>query len=307
MKKKEYTTEVPEEISKDDMDLSKISVDDLKSALSAKGYKVEKLGMEEIDNRFDIPPEMFEGDRIQFAVLSCTQIGSKYQQMTHLHRFYHYCQEEYGIKTFLHCGDLVDGERVYKGHEYELFLHGADAQIDYTCENYPKVINGGRTFVIAGNHDESFIKDSGVNPVRRISDHREDIDYIGLYGAYPRIEHPAIGNRMIYLHHGAGGCSYARSYKLQKYIEQFSPQQKPDIYFCGHYHISCYIPGYRNVEGFLVPCFQAQTPHLKRHQLNPLVAGYIITLKLNDFGREGNKIEIDFKMVPFFKHIENDY
>lgn len=287
-------------------DLTKVSIDDLKNAISAKGYKVEKLGMEEVDNRFDVPSEMFEGDEVRFAVLSCTQIGSKYQQITHLHRFYKYCQEEYGIKSFFHCGDVVDGEKVYKGHEYELFLHGADAQIDYTVNNYPEV-KGGKTYMIAGNHDESFMKNGGLNPVRRIAEFRDDIEYIGLYGAYPKIDHPKVGKKMIYLHHGGGGCSYARSYKLQKYIEQFSPQQKPDIYFCGHYHISCYIPGYRNVEGFLVPCFQAQTPYLKRHQLNPFVAGYIITLKLNDYGRENNKIEIDFKIVPFFKHIENDY
>ncbi len=294
-----------EDVNKDN--LSFISTENLRQELSSRGYKVEKMDMEDVDNRFDIPPEMFEGDIVRFAVLSCTQIGSKYQQITNLARFYHYCQEEYGIKLFLHCGDLVDGERVYKGHIRELFLHGADAQIDYVCNNYPLAKDGAKTMIIVGNHDDSFIKGAGINPVRRISEQRGDIEYIGIYGAYPRINHPKIGKRSLYIHHGEGGCSYARSYKLQKYIEQFSPEQKPHTYFCGHFHASCYLPDYRNVDGFLVPCFQSQTPYLKRKQLAPVIGGFIITLKLNDYGKEGNKVELDFKKETFYRPIENDY
>ncbi len=287
--------------------ISSMSTDDLRKALSERGYKVEKLGREEVDNKFDIPESFFEGEEIKFAVLSCTQIGSKYQQITALHRFYHYCQEEYGIKLFLHCGDMVDGAKVYKGHEYELFLHGADAQINYTCENYPEAKNGAKTMVIAGNHDDSFTKIAGFNVVEKIAENRDDIECVGMYGAYPKINHPKIGSKTIYIHHGEGGVSYARSYKLQKYIEQFSPEQKPDTYFCGHFHVSCYLPDYRNVDGFLVPCFQAQTPYLKRKQIMPIIGGYIITLKLNNYGREGNKVELDFKKNTFYKPIENDY
>lgn len=288
-------------------DISSISTDDLRQELSFRGYKVEKLGQEDVDNKFDIPPEMFESDIVKFAVLSCTQIGSKYQQITNLARFYNYCQEEYGIKLFLHCGDLVDGNKVYKGHEYELFLHGEDAQVDYACNNYPVAKNGARTMVIVGNHDESFMKLGGGNPIRRIAEQRKDIEYVGIYGAYPKINHPKIGKKSLYIHHGEGGVSYARSYKLQKYIEQFSPEQKPHTYFCGHFHISCYLPDYRNVDGFLVPCFQAQTPYLKRRQLSPIIGGYIITMKLNDYGKRGNKVELDLKKSTFYKPIENDY
>ena len=288
-------------------DIGKLTTDELRQELSSRGYKVERLGREDVDNRFDIPDGMFDGDEVRFAVLSCTQIGSKYQQITHLNRFYHYCQEEYGIKLFLHCGDMLDGERVYRGHVYELFLHGADAQIDYACNNYPEARNGAKTMVITGNHDESFIKNAGINPVRRISEQRDDIEYVGITGAYPRINHPSIGSKRLYIHHGEGGCSYARSYKLQKYIEQFSPEQKPDTYFCGHFHVSCYLPDYRNVDGFLVPCFQAQTPYLKRKQLMPIIGGYIVIMKINDYGREGNKVELDFKKNTFYKPIDHDY
>ena len=102
----------------------------MRKELSKMGYKVEKRGLAEVDRKFKIDTSMFEGETSRFAIISCTQLGSRFQQLTFLKNFYQYIQEQ-GIKVVLHCGDMVDGEKMYRGHEYELFLHGAEAQKNY--------------------------------------------------------------------------------------------------------------------------------------------------------------------------------
>jgi predicted phosphodiesterase len=240
---------------------------------------------------------------VKFGAISCSQLCSKYQQLSHLKTWYHYAQEEEGIEDVLNMGDLVDGEKVYRGHEYEIFLHGEKAQREYTIEHYPTI---KRTWVIAGNHDDSYYKLVGTDILENIALARPDIKYVGKYGAYPII---TLGNRKlkIYMSHGEGGCAYARSYKLQRKIEQFSSEAKPDIYFLGHYHVNCYLPQYRNVMGLMMPCFQAQTPYLRRRGLNPEIGGWIIRLRVNDVGRKNSIVEMNNSYYPFYKVIEKDY
>lgn len=279
--------------------------EDMRQILSKKGYKVEKIEAKKIDRKVKIDTSLFDGDKIKLAVISCTQLGSKFQQLTHLKTFYQYIQEE-GVKAVLHLGDMVDGIDVYRGHEYELFLHGAKAQKDYCIEHYPRMENGGKTFVITGNHDHSFMKKAGEEILEGIAKEREDIEYLGMYGAYPQI-----GGLNIYMQHGGSGVSYARSYRLQKNVEQFSPDAKPDIYFLGHYHVSCALFEYRNVTSFMIPCFQSQTPFLRRKALYPEIGGLIIEFTVNNKpvakGRKYSLAQMQFRFLPFYVPINEDY
>jgi len=282
-----------------------LSEEEMRKELSRRGYKVEKIEPEKIDKKSKIDTSLFKGEKIRFAVISCSQLGSKYQQITHLKTFYKYIQEQ-GIKVVLHCGDMVDGIDVYRGHEYEIFLHGAKAQKDYCIEHYPRMENGGKTFVIAGNHDHSFMKKAGENILEGIANERDDIEYLGDYGAYPQI-----GKLNIYMQHADGGVSYARSYRLQKNIEQFSPTAKPDVYFIGHYHVSCALFEYRNVLSFMIPCFQSQTPYLRRKALYPELGGFIFEFIVNEKlwteERKYNMAQTSFKFIPFYVPVEKDY
>jgi len=273
----------------------------LSAELSGRGYRIEKIVPEKTNRRVRIPPRMFEGEEKKFGVISCTHFGSKYQQLTHVHSFYAYAQEQ-GVKVIFHAGDMVDGHKVYSGHEFERFLHGAKAQRDYVIENYPHMENGGKTYVIDGNHDHSFWKWTGESVLEGVAKDREDIEYLGTYGAYPQV----LGLN-IYLQHGAGGQAYARSYKMQKNIEQMSPDNKPDIYLLGHYHASCVLLEYRNVTGFMLPSFQAQTPYAVRHGWPAEIGGLIITITQNDRERMGGTSKIKFEFVPFYVPIEGDY
>lgn len=275
--------------------------EEMRKELSKRGYKVEKQEEAKTDKRFKVDTSIFEGDTIKIAVIACTQLGSRYQQLTYLKDFYKYFQDQ-GGKIVLHCGDMVDGEKIYRGHEYELFLHGAKAQKDYCVECYPRMENGGKTHVIMGNHDESFWKHNGIDILEDIAKEREDIVYHGRWGAYPQVN-----DLNIYMAHGTGGVAYARTYRLQKNIEQFSPAQKPDLYFLAHYHVSTALFMYRNVTAFMVPCFQSQTPYLKAKGLYPEIGGFIMDITTNDTFRRKGTAKISWEFLPFFVPLDGDY
>ena len=90
---------------------------------------------------------------IKFGLMGDTQFGSKYAQITYLHDFYDLCERE-GITDIYHTGDITDGLKMRVGHEYELYEHSADGQLDDLVANYPKR-DGITTHFITGNHDAS--------------------------------------------------------------------------------------------------------------------------------------------------------
>lgn len=264
--------------------------------LSRCGYIIEKPALvSDIRAKLDIKP--YSGDWYRLGVVADTQFGSRYQQLTHLHKAYRIFASE-GITRVLHAGDLTDGQSGYKGHEFELFCHGADAQVDYTVSHYPQE-PGITTELIAGNHDELHWRKAGVDVCARIAEKRPDINYHGLHGAYLEA-----GGASIYLHHGAGGNSYARSYRLQKVIEQMSPDQKPNILLVGHYHTQCYLPGYRNVYAIQLPCLQSQTPYLKRRGLYPELGAVIFEFMPDG---EGGILKFRAETIPFYVPKHDDY
>jgi predicted phosphodiesterase len=279
-----------------DNDLSAVNTNDLLNLLKERGYFASKLPPTTSGKSFKVDLKRLKGRDYKFGVISCTQIGSKYQQMTHLHSFYKLCKKK-GIELVLHCGDLVDGSKVYRGQEYELFLHGADAQKEYVVNQYPRIA-GIKTKVIMGNHDESFYKTDGYNIVKAICEQRDDIEYLGDYLAFIDVDKIKLA-----LMHGAGGVAYARSYKLQKIIEQLSPNSKPHMLFLGHYHVQAHIPAYRNVEGIMVGCFQSQTPFLTRLGLAPNIGGVLVEMHVDDSGLLSVKTE----WIPYYVPVKNDY
>jgi len=294
---KYYNQLVRHKTNKPNKNISNLDDDTLISQLQRHGYFITKDAQVQ-DYQFKPNVIPFKGDRYKIAIIGDTQLGSRYQQMTHLHTFYKYCSEQEVRDVFM-CGDLTDGQCVYKGHEFELFVQGADAQEEYVINHYPEYPDI-TTYFICGNHDESHYKRAGVDIGKGISEKRKDLQYKGFHGAYF-----SIGgiDKLIYLHHGSGGVAYARSYKLQKQIEQFAPDMKPFMFFEGHYHVSCHLPMYRNVTAWSVPCFQSQTPYLKAKGLYPEIGGIIMEFVIND-----NKPTLPkFEYVPFYIPVAEDF
>lgn len=277
------------------VDLKKIKEDELLNELSNRGFISTRERTIQTDNIYSL--DFKEKDIV--GVVADTHLGSQYQQITSLVQFYKTC-ENLGISKIFHAGDISDGNgKIYKGQIYEMFLHGSDAQKEYIINNYPN-INGITTYLISGNHDYSFYSETGYDICKEIAKERKDINYLGVYGAYIKV-----GNldKFIYLMHGEGGIPYADSYRMQHIISDFSPDKKPNILLLGHYHRPCWLPGYRNVEGLQLPCFQSQTPYLKRKGKYPFVGGMTIEFTRN------NKGITSFapKIIPFYNIKQGDY
>ena len=129
--------------------LPKMSTSALLEEVSKRGYFTSKVPHSRSGLKFKADLKRWAGNVYKFGVVSCTHLGSKYQQITALHDFYALCGK-IGVDTVFHCGDVVDGEHMWRGHEYDLFALGADEQIKYAVANYPKV-KGIKTKAISGN------------------------------------------------------------------------------------------------------------------------------------------------------------
>ena len=219
-------------------------------------------------------------EHIRLGVLSDTHGGSRYEQLTALRSFYAYADDR-KVDAFVHAGDVTQGsDRMHKGMELEVHAHGADAQAAYVVATYPRSKRRGvKTYVIAGNHDDSFLKDGGINVVRRIAAQRADMQYIGQDAAYLNI-----GGLRCYVVHPDGGSSYAKSYKPQKLSESLPLDRRVALLLVGHYHN---YGSFRQKEtqSLMLPCFQSQYAWLARKALHPDIGGLIVDIWLDDNGR----------------------
>jgi len=198
----------------------------------------------------------FSGKRCRIGVMSDSHKASLYEEQPLEDRLIKYFNDK-KVDMVLHAGDFLDGEKMYKGHEYELAKYGADAQIQHAVETFP--YSKAPVYFITGNHDGAYWKTAGIDVGQRLDAERDDLHYVGAEQRTIQLK----PNADIMLMHPGGGCSYAFSYKPQKLIESFSGGEKPNILLSGHYHKFNHL-FYRNVQGFMVPCTQNQTPFMKR-------------------------------------------
>jgi len=270
--------------------------DEAIAALEREGYMVHKPGPP-VEDTLDFDTSKIRGKRVRIAVISDTHMGSKQQQITHLNAFAAYAKE-CKVDAVLHGGDMTDGPpQMHPGHLHNLFLQTYDAQRSYAIANLPAF---GKTpvYAISGNHDESWLKNN-AGPI--VPDICEGLgwNYVGQSAGYIRF-----GDVLIYLHHPHDGGAYALSYKLQKRIEALSPENKPHIFLAGNYHKAVHLAAYRNVEGFLLPSYQAQTPFMVSKGLPSVIGGVIIEFGIDNHGLAPSlKTEWVIQRMP----VEEDY
>lgn len=286
--------EVEEVFSPVRIEIGKFSDAALAEELQRRNFRVnleKKTGEGEVTI-----PEVRDKDILKFAIASDWHLCSRFQQLTHLRTFYKYAKKQ-KCKFVLMPGDMVEGShKMHRDAAFYQFVHGADAQIDYAIQHAPDDL---KTYAINGNHDYSHFNDAGVNVVKRVSERRQDIEFIGDLGATVHL-----GPLSAYLWHPMGGASYARSYKIQKWVEQRPPDNRPDLVFGGHIHVTAHVPNYAGVEAFLVGCFQAQTPFINRLALTPNVGGLILEVATNE---DGKVHRIRTEWVHFPEWIRDDY
>jgi len=281
--------------------------------LRDKSYEVN---LDEVSRQVSIPQEPskeFKPTEFKYfrrfyciGLVSDAHTGSKYQQMTLLHDAYADFNKRM-VDFVLNAGDLVDGKNMYRGQENEIFKHGADAQADYTIQNYPKLERGRKTYIIGGQHDRSFYRDGGYNIIRAICKERSDLVDRGFYKAEFVVKGLKVG-----LQHPGGGVAYARSYRMQKIIENMMgfihsipTAEAPILQIFGHWHIPCHLPSYMGIDAVSLPCFQSQTPYLEQKGLMPVV-GYAVAEIYLDKDNNLSSTKIEF-IIQNSRIAKSDY
>lgn len=229
------------------------------------------------------------GEQSKLLLISDTHLGSKYDRLDILRYLYQRAADE-GIDTVLHVGDLTDGCYPNRSnHQYELRAHGADEQLDYVVNKYP-CQDGVKTFFIAGNHDYTHIRNDGFDIGKAVAKERSDMIYLG-----QDVADVKYGKTRIRLFHGSKGPSYARSYKLQKYVEQIPVEEKPQMCLMGHFHSSFYMK-YSDIHCFQVPSTIDQTPYARSLGLNNEKGAWLVDLTTD---KQGDIITLQPEFLDF--------
>ncbi len=201
--------------------------------------------------------------------MSDTHLGSVHEQSTALRRFYKMASDA-GCEFAIHAGDLTDGGQMRRGHEYECHVNGIDNLIEYVVDNYPSDIP---TYVLGGNHDESFMRLAGLDVLSQISKERSDLRYLGLHQATLSMD-----GRKIAVFHGAGvGATSNRL--IRTYSESCKSGPPPDLVINGHLHSVCIIPFYGENDSMLIQagCFKGTGDYERRLMLKPQIVGIILS------------------------------
>ena len=200
---------------------------------------------------YEIPYNL---EHLRLLLISDTHLCSKYDRLDILRYLYAKAEDE-GVKHILHSGDFTDGRSNRPEQVYELKEHSFQGQVDYCVDKYPKF--SGKTYAIQGNHDNWWYKSNGSEILKPISKAREDIVYLG-----SDVADLKIGKLKIRLFHGQGGIAYAKSYKIQKYLDTIPINEKPDILQTGHIHQAFYYKQ-DNTHCFQTSCLEDQTPYCR--------------------------------------------
>ena len=200
----------------EELELKDYEVIGLITLMNQEGYNIDYLNGEVILRKTppknnDIYELPYNLDHLKLLLISDTHLASKYDRLDIL-RYLYSKAEDKGVKHILHSGDFTDGRSNRPEQVYELKEPSFEGQIDYCVNKYPTF--SGKTYVIQGNHDDWWYKSAGSEIVKSIAQKRDDIEYLGADVADLKI-----GKLKIRLFHGSGGNAYAKSYKLQKYLD----------------------------------------------------------------------------------------
>ena len=242
-----------------------------------------------------------------FALMSDTHAASRSEQPTALRNFAKIAQEEYGCKIAIHTGDVVAGNKVYRGQENDIYCSRGMDQAEVAANNLPQGFD--KIYVLGGNHDYSFYKMAGLDVRNEICAVRDDIELLP-FDAYDLSLTDDIDAR---LWHPSGGPAYAISYKGQKYVEQLAGQElfdlvlgekpKPSIMLVliGHFHKTfSFRQGSISILGS--GCFEGTNSLSKRKGYVPEICGIIVKCKVIDgFLHRLQMTRIDYR------EIENDW
>ena len=246
----------------------------LERDLAIEKAKVAALGGQE-----RITIKRSDDCKVSFGLIGDTHYGSLYDDPAAIRAFYEYAADA-GIEDIYHCGDVLDGHKIYKGQEFEVRDLGLEAQVQRLIDCAPDA-TGIKTHYVLGNHDVSFKHLAGAAVGKMISSARKDWICLGQDQADIIHKTPA-GDFRVRLLHPGGGSAYSLSYRPQKIVEQIEGGTKPNFLGIGHYHKAEMLPSYRNVCVVQSGTFQRQTPFMARGGLAAHVGGWIVNVMVGE-------------------------
>jgi predicted phosphodiesterase len=211
--------------------------------------KVVKIKPERTDDVYVVPNNL---DHMKLLLISDTHLASKYDRLDILRYLYDQADKQH-VNYILHAGDVTDGLSNRPDHVHNLKETSYDGQRDYVIDKYPH--SDIPTYMIAGNHDYMWVKQCGADIVKDICKSRQDLIYLG-----SDCEDLILGKTRIRLYHGKSGGSYAKSYKIQKYLDAIPLSERPDILQTGHIHQAFYMKQDKT-HCFQTSCLQDLTPY----------------------------------------------
>lgn len=230
-------------------------------------------------------------DHIKLLLISDTHLCSKFDRIDILNYLYDEADRR-NVEFILHSGDMTEGLSGRPQQLTELKEASYTGQRDYVIEKYPKWYK--HTYFIAGNHDLWWIKQCGADICRDISNNREDLVYLG-----SDCENMKIGKLNIRLFHGTGGNAYAKSYKLQKYLDSIDAEERPHILQTGHIHQAFYMKQ-GNTHCFQTSCLQDLTPYARSKGLSNDKSVWWVDVYNDD---KGNPVKIQQELETFGKKL----
>ncbi len=244
-----------------DLNISELEVRGLIALLNSESHslmiddkgRLKPLSPQSSQEPYQIPNFL---DHVRLLLISDTHLASKFDRLDILRYLYDKADSTH-TNYILHAGDLTEGVSGRPEQLYDLRELSYTGQRDYVISNYPISPTDCPTYFIAGNHDNWWLKKCGSDICKDISIRRPDLHYLG-----SDCEDLAIGSLRIRLYHGKGGCSYARSYKLQKYLDSIPAEQRPHLLVTGHVHNSFYMKQDKT-HCFQTSCLQDLTPYAR--------------------------------------------
>lgn len=230
----------------------------------------------------EIDEVIWEPWHLKFALVSDTHFGSKAAAKDELWEFYDIAKDRW-VECFVHCGDLVDWCGVYKWQQFEQSWVWFTDQLNDVRDNYPNVWLP--TYFIGWNHDENFLKANGVNICKAVEQVRQDLVNLWFYDARLKLNGIDIN-----LHHGGGSLSYAKDYKMKKYLDSLPVEWQPDIFALGHYHTALY-DLHRWIHWFMPWSFMKENLLAKRFNLGNTIWGWIIEIEKDKNGKSRLNME----------------
>ena len=223
------------------------------------------------------PVHNFHGKVVRIGYYGDKHIGSVYTDYDYIraaHDEFYNAEVDIVVST----GDVTEGVSNRAGHVYECTEYGYDAQKEKAIELLSQ-LDFCPLYMIDGNHDRWYIKNSGAKIVKEICDELPNAQFIG----HDEGDIVLSDSVRIKLWHGEDGSSYAHSYRLQKLIESLQGGEKPNVLFAGHVHKYGHFFE-RNIHCISTGCIQKQSKWMRGKRL-PAHTGFgIVEMEINESG-----------------------